>query len=385
MVTLIMMKAKVIIQFVSFSLLYLSRLSDAVTGLNSHNPDDLKQRSYQANYDGTAFQIVDGQMRCSYRSRRPNKIRIEAQTIIAEQSNVSPFKFFQQELSLNQPSDSIDDRKFMKHVLSHPRTGLNVQSHRRDKIHFPRNDKQLKRYNNESHFSMLYDNIIPILRSQKILLSMTGMAMIMISPTSSWAVEIFDGSSITNPIVVSNLYWSSLQNKMINLIVSQFVATIVFGLIASYTSSFMLRLLSASDIPKTNGSKDSINNISDKNNSDSERMVNPFDRYQIDIVALLICLTIDCIGSLSEVIPGGYLFDIIWAPIAGLLLRSLYNNNNVLLLGEIVEELLPFGTDLLPFATICWVIDTFLETSDIAKLLQLGQYKKIILPSNKRF
>jgi hypothetical protein len=40
----------------------------------------------------------------------------------------------------------------------------------------------------------------------------------------------------------------------------------------------------------------------------------------------------------------------------------------------LAEEILPF-TDVLPLATICWVVDTFLVDSELAKLLQLGIYR----------
>jgi hypothetical protein len=94
---------------------------------------------------------------------------------------------------------------------------------------------------------------------------------------------------------------------------------------------------------------------------------------QPDFLKLALCIAIDVIGSSSEVVPiFGSLTDVVWAPIAGYALRSLYGSN-VLFALEFTEEILPF-TDILPLATVCWVVNTFFGDSDLAKLLQLGSY-----------
>lgn len=57
------------------------------------------------------------------------------------------------------------------------------------------------------------------------------------------------------------------------------------------------------------------------------------------------------IGSSSELVPIlGEVSDVVWAPIAGLALRTLYGSN-VLFALEFTEEILPF-TDILPLATL---------------------------------
>ena len=82
---------------------------------------------------------------------------------------------------------------------------------------------------------------------------------------------------------------------------------------------------------------------------------------------------IDVIGTSSELLPVvGEVTDIVWAPIAAVILQKLYNSN-VLLVLEFTEEILPF-TDILPLATLCWVVDTFFRESDVARLLGLGTY-----------
>lgn len=44
---------------------------------------------------------------------------------------------------------------------------------------------------------------------------------------------------------------------------------------------------------------------------------------------------------------------------------------------EFIEEILPF-TDILPLATICWVVETYYGDSDIAKTLQIGLFNNSI-------
>jgi hypothetical protein len=95
---------------------------------------------------------------------------------------------------------------------------------------------------------------------------------------------------------------------------------------------------------------------------------------QPDFGKLLVCLVIDVIGSSSTLIPIlGDASDVLWAPVAGLLLRSLFHGSNVVFALEFTEEILPL-TDILPLATICWVIDTFFQDSSAASLLQLGRF-----------
>jgi hypothetical protein len=71
----------------------------------------------------------------------------------------------------------------------------------------------------------------------------------------------------------------------------------------------------------------------------------------IDLGKLFLCVAIDMIGSASELVPVlGEVTDVVWAPIAGLALRSIFGSNIVFAL-EFAEEILPF-TDIFPLATL---------------------------------
>ena len=190
-------------------------------------------------------------------------------------------------------------------------------------------------------------------------------------------VEYFDGSTIVDPVVVSNVFWSRLQANLISVIIGQFLAAIVFSFLLSTATSQITKLLSyvseqlfttSSTTQRDNQSSLRIPRTLRDDTSTSSSTVPP------DFGKLLICILIDSIGSSSMLLPLiGDASDVLWAPTAGLLLRYLFYNSNVILVFEFAEEILPF-TDILPLATLCWIIDTYFRETDIAKLLQLGVY-----------
>lgn len=70
---------------------------------------------------------------------------------------------------------------------------------------------------------------------------------------------------------------------------------------------------------------------------------------------LFVCVLIDLVGSGSLVVPFlGDAMDIITAPVGALLLHAIFADPRVTAAG-FAEELLP-GTDVLPTATIAWVL-----------------------------
>lgn len=184
------------------------------------------------------------------------------------------------------------------------------------------------------------------------------------------AVEVFDGSEIVNPIVVSGAYWGSLQTKLINFIIVEIASAVLFVIFVKLAASQLSNLgdfVSERVFRKT----DSLEANDDVATKKRNYVV------RVDFVKLLICLVVDAIGSSSRLLPFiGELSDIVWAPIAGLILRSLYGSNVIFAL-EVAEEILPF-TDVLPLATICWIIDTFFWDADLARILKLGRYKPLV-------
>lgn len=185
----------------------------------------------------------------------------------------------------------------------------------------------------------------------------------LLPPSLTTAIEVFDGSQIVDPVVVSNVFWANLQGRLISVLLGQVLATAVFAILATLATKQIGKL---SDYV----SKNMFPNQEPKFRKLPERASNI---GQPNLAKLVVCILIDLIGTSSELLPiVGEISDIAWAPIAALALRSLYGSNVVFAL-EFAEEILPF-TDILPLATICWVVDTFFQDSQIAKLLSIGSY-----------
>jgi len=184
------------------------------------------------------------------------------------------------------------------------------------------------------------------------------------------AFDTFDGSTIVDPTIVSNVFWSSLGAKILSLVLGQIFATIVFSVVISIAASQLSGILdrvSKGIVDRLLGPPPPKLRVPPDVSGKSQ---------QIDLQKLAICLAIDVLGTSSELLPIiGELTDVIYAPIAATLLRNLYGGSNVIFLLEFGEEILPF-TDILPLATICWVVDTFAPESGLARLLQLGDYRR---------
>lgn len=163
------------------------------------------------------------------------------------------------------------------------------------------------------------------------------------------AMEVFDGSSIVDPVVVSDVFWTSLKGKIIAVVIGQILATIAFGALSWLVTSQISRVGSAF----TNSLSNNFSGTTTQQPGSFRKAteIPGFNRVPPDFGKLLICLAIDIIGSSSEVVPIlGELTDVVYAPIAATVLRNLYGSN--ILFGlEFVEEILPF-TDILPLATI---------------------------------
>lgn len=174
----------------------------------------------------------------------------------------------------------------------------------------------------------------------------------------------FDGSEIgQNAVVVSNAFWGTLKAKFVYLIVGQILGSFAFTVLVAFISAqgklVVDRVTKAAD-------------NTESGQSTFRRLDDP--PKPLDIGKLLLCLLIDVLGSSNEIIPViGEAVDVLYAPFAALLLRQLFAGSNVVFLLELTEEILPF-TDILPLATICWVIESFFEDSSLAKALGIGLF-----------
>lgn len=185
------------------------------------------------------------------------------------------------------------------------------------------------------------------------------------------SVDIFDGSSIVDPVVVSGSFWSSLQRQLISVILGQVFAAVVFTVLASFFAA-QLSSLREFFVSKF------LSDDKSTNNKEFIRADSPeYKRATVspDFGKLLICLAIDLAGSSSELIPIlGEFTDIVTAPLAATLLQNQFGGSKAVFFFEFAEEILPF-TDIIPFATLCWVIDTYFPESDVAGVFQLGKFR----------
>ncbi|KAL9188759.1 hypothetical protein ACHAXT_007137 [Thalassiosira profunda] len=158
--------------------------------------------------------------------------------------------------------------------------------------------------------------------------------------------EVFDGSEITDAVVVSNSYWSALASKLPQLLLAQLIASIAFVAIASFAAAQGKFLIDVASDATNNDKRD-------KRNKSTFRRLDEPPQPPLDFAKLFLCVCIDILGSANEAIPlVGELVDVVYAPIAALLLRQLFAGSNIVFLLEFTEEILPF-TDILPLATIC--------------------------------
>jgi hypothetical protein len=84
---------------------------------------------------------------------------------------------------------------------------------------------------------------------------------------------------------------------------------------------------------------------------------NPVPPVKNDKISkLVLCLLFDAIGMLSYLVPVfGEAIDVVWAPITGILLVTMFKGTAGKLAGifGFIEELIPF-VDIIPTFTITW-------------------------------
>lgn len=199
----------------------------------------------------------------------------------------------------------------------------------------------------------------------RVVVSSVSSAMMTSLPSVLTSVHIFDGSQITDGLVVSNRFWSTLSSNLTQLLVAQFLASVCFVAIASLVTAqgkFIMNVI------------DDNSKVSNGKADTRFWRANDPPPPTLDFTKLLVCIGIDMLGSANEAIPlAGEFVDVIYAPIAALLLRQLFSGSNIVALLEFVEEILPF-TDVLPLATVCWIVESFFGSGSLACALRIGEF-----------
>lgn len=220
----------------------------------------------------------------------------------------------------------------------------------------------------------LHDNLLGIGITSSIVESSSDIASTLLTST----IETFDGS-LVDPVVVSGAFWVGLQSKIISLIIGQFLAAGTFAVVSSFISANAMKMVEnvmTTKLSFLNEKKKDVQDMKSQRQQKSREKPNTVNPPTVapDFGKLIFCLILDTLGTSSEFIPiVGELTDVVYAPFAAIALRSLFQGSNIVFALEFIEEILPF-TDILPLATICWVVETYYASSDLARLLQIGDF-----------
>lgn len=90
-----------------------------------------------------------------------------------------------------------------------------------------------------------------------------------------------------------------------------------------------------------------------------EIQINTTTKQSNKTAKLILSLLFDAIGMLSYIVPlFAEVTDIIWAPIAGMLLVAMYKGTTGKVAGIIgfIEEIIP-GLDFIPTFTLTWIYE----------------------------
>jgi hypothetical protein len=193
------------------------------------------------------------------------------------------------------------------------------------------------------------------------------------------AVETFDGSLVKSTVVL-NAYWTNIQSNIGRVIIGQAIAIVIFAILTFFISTQDISDFVAKNVFKEDVAQSAEANVSQFKKSVMTKVNSPTETPNLG--KLLLCLTIETIGTRSQLVPIiGELTDFVWAPIAALTLRSIFQGRNVVFALEFVEELLPF-TDVLPLATICWIVEIFLVILVLQSLCRLVIMVKMSMGAN---
>ena len=165
----------------------------------------------------------------------------------------------------------------------------------------------------------------------------------------------------------------AMQSSFLNTFSFRLVGSVLGNLLAGAVATFITINLTRFKLGASKKKQNSLPTIYDENSA-------VYDRSNRSIsseawIKLLLCLFIDLVGDTSFLLPGvGEAEDLLWAPVAALAVRKLFDSNFLTLL-EFSKEILPV-TDVLPVATLAWLLENVFDDSDLARFLNLQKKRK---------
>jgi len=187
-----------------------------------------------------------------------------------------------------------------------------------------------------------------------------------------------DPSQFVDAAVVSGTFWSVIRGKIISIAIGNAAAGVVIIFVARFVGDMIAK--SRDELFDRGNKKGAAAVEAAKQKMNWEKPVSVGSLSDASpnsdaLVRLAICIFIDLAGDASMAIPFlGGASDFILAPIEALTLRQLFGSNSVAGI-ELIKELLPF--DIIPAATICWVIEELYPHSFLAEKLKLGKWSKV--------
>lgn len=209
-----------------------------------------------------------------------------------------------------------------------------------------------------------------------------------IAPTSSRKSSlpmIIDPNTVVSSVSDSNTiqdgiaaFESSFISSFKYRVIGGVAGTLLAGVAFTTLSVGFTRLIWKSDNKRTKATSTDISNKGKKKDSkvvDDIKMKPsiPPEAW----IKLVLCLAVDLGGDVSTLVPGvGELEDTVWAPVAALVTRQLFDNSSITSL-EFILQALPLGiTDAVPVATIAWLCTYVWIDSPLSKLLKISSEKK---------
>jgi len=88
---------------------------------------------------------------------------------------------------------------------------------------------------------------------------------------------------------------------------------------------------------------------------------------------LMACVLLDALGNATYFFPGiGEIGDALFAPASAVMMKMLFERNGIAVING-TEEILP-GTDIMPTATVAWMLQTLMPNSYLTRMLGLNKY-----------
>lgn len=199
---------------------------------------------------------------------------------------------------------------------------------------------------------------------------------------SRTSLFLIDPNTLSDNVAPVNTFFDSFATsfsaRLFGTLIGNLVAGFIFKQIAEAFSNF---------------GKDNENNNNDGNTAQFARNSSPSQLQSQQTqsprsisadawIKLFICLIIDLGGDASFLLPGvGELEDAAWAPISSIALAYLFGSNTIAGI-DFAKEILPF-TDILPVATIAWLLQNVYYDSSLSGWLGLSVTKdKPLIPSD---